>query len=258
VSESRFAHAGHVPDSPPVRTGIPDMPHAPACCLGQHWIVTLDGERLRQARQTRGLSQRELAEEAGVGVRTVGKLEGQARPRCHFRTRARLATALGAHPQALTAAPAGPPGAALGAGMVAAASGEAAPASGWKCSRTFPARADQVGQARAFVGRVLAGCPVLDELLLICSELASNAVQHSDSGRPGGQFTVRAEVREGDYAWIEVEDQGGRWARKDRSDERGRGLIVVDGVAAYWDIRGDDTGRAVCARLDWPASGDLA
>jgi anti-sigma regulatory factor (Ser/Thr protein kinase) len=259
VSESRFAHAGHVPGSPLVVTGIPDMPRAPACCLGQHWIVILDGERLRQARKTRGLSQRALAEEAGVGVRTVGKLEGQARPRCHFRTRARLATALGAHPQALTATPEGPSGAPITTvGLMRAAHGEGEMAYGWKCSRTFPARADQVGQARAFVGRVLAGCPVLDELLLICSELASNAVQHSDSARPGGQFTVRAEVREGDYAWIEVEDQGGRWVRTDRSDERGRGLVVVDGVAAYWDIRGDDTGRAVCARLDWPASGDPA
>ena len=41
-------------------------------------------------------------------------------------------------------------------------------------------------------------------------------------------------------------------------DARGRGLVVVDELAAYWDIRGDDTGRVVCARLDWPARGDLA
>jgi anti-sigma regulatory factor (Ser/Thr protein kinase)/DNA-binding XRE family transcriptional regulator len=259
VTESRFAHAGHLPDSPLMSTGIPDMPRAPACCLGQHWIVTLDGERLRQARTRRGLSQKELAEEAGVGVRTVGKLERQDRPRCHFRTRARLAMALGAHPQALTAAPDRLPGIAQRAAeTVTAVPGAAGSGPGWKCSRTFPARADQVGQARAFLGRVLAGCPVLDELLLICSELTSNAVQHSDSARPGGQFTVRAEVRERDYAWIEVEDQGGRWVRKDRSDERGRGLVVVDGIAAYWDIRGDDTGRVVCARLDWPPVRDLA
>jgi hypothetical protein len=34
--------------------------------------------------------------------------------------------------------------------------------------------------------------------------------------------------------------------------------VVVDELAAYWDIRGDDTGRVVCARLDWPVSSDLA
>jgi len=128
---------------------------------------------------------------------------------------------------------------------------ERAPGSSWRCSRTFPALADQVGQARAFLRRVLAGCPMSDEAVLICSELATNAILHSDSARPGGTFTVRAEVREDDYLWVEVEDQGGRWAEDGGSVERGRGLEIVATVADYWDIRGDDTARAVCARLDW-------
>jgi serine/threonine-protein kinase RsbW len=126
------------------------------------------------------------------------------------------------------------------------------PESPWTCSRAFPAQAAQIGQARAFLSRILAGCPVLDDLLLICSELATNAVLHSDSARPGGQFTVRAEVREGDYVWIEVEDQGGRWAEAGHSEQCGRGLMIVAQLADYWDVRGDDTGRIVCARLDWP------
>jgi len=126
------------------------------------------------------------------------------------------------------------------------------PESPWTCSRAFPAQADQIGQARKFLSRILAGCPVLDDVLLICSELATNAVLHSDSARPGGQFTVRAEVREGDYVWIEVEDQGGRWAEAGHSDQCGRGLMIVAQLADYWDVRGDDTGRIVCARLDWP------
>jgi anti-sigma regulatory factor (Ser/Thr protein kinase) len=110
------------------------------------------------------------------------------------------------HPQAITAVPDGGPPV-----IITAAPGEAALGPGWTCSRTFPARADQVGRARGFLHPTLAGCPVADEILLICSELASNAVQHSASARPGGQFTVRAEVRERDYAWVEVEDEGGRW-----------------------------------------------
>jgi len=99
---------------------------------------------------------------------------------------------------------------------------------------------------------MLADRPVVDDLLLICSELAANAVQHSASARPGGAFIIRAEVRDGDYVWVEVEDEGGRWDGTRRSDERGRGLAVVEKVAAYWDIRSDDTGRVICARLDWP------
>jgi hypothetical protein len=53
--------------------------------------------------------------------------------------------------------------------------------------------------------------------------------------------------------WVEVQDEGGRWlARKERSSERGRGLVVVDEVAGWWDIREEDASRVVCVRLDWP------
>jgi serine/threonine-protein kinase RsbW len=120
------------------------------------------------------------------------------------------------------------------------------------CTRSFPARADQISQARAFVREILAGCQLAEDAALICSELATNAVLHSDSAKPGGRFTVRAEIRDGDYVWVEVEDQGGRWAEDASSDEGGRGLDIVTALAAYWDIEGDEKARVVCARLDWP------
>jgi serine/threonine-protein kinase RsbW len=128
---------------------------------------------------------------------------------------------------------------------------ETASGSPGTCTRTFPARADQISQARAFVREILAGCQLAEDAALICSELATNAVLHSDSAKPGGWFTVRAEVREGDYVWVEVEDQGGRWAEEDSSDERGRGLDIVTALADYWDIEGDEKARVVCARLNW-------
>ncbi|HEY5357768.1 MAG TPA: hypothetical protein VIJ82_08760 [Streptosporangiaceae bacterium] len=50
-----------------------------------------------------------------------------------------------------------------------------------------------------------------------------------------------------------MQDEGGRWATgKPGSDESGRGLVVVEEVADYWDIRENDESRVVCARLDWP------
>jgi anti-sigma regulatory factor (Ser/Thr protein kinase) len=97
-----------------------------------------------------------------------------------------------------------------------------------------------------------------DDALLICSELATNAILHSESGKPGGWFAVRAEVGDGDYLWIEIEDQGGRWAEGERSDLCGRGLEIVAMLADYWDVRGDDTGRVVCTRLDWSSQGTAA
>ena len=75
---------------------------------------------------------------------------------------------------------------------------------------------------------------------------------HSASARPGGQLTVCAIVREYDYLWIEVRDQGGQWVHGRSSELSGRGLEIVAALADYWDVRGDDTGRMVCARFDWP------
>jgi anti-sigma regulatory factor (Ser/Thr protein kinase) len=123
----------------------------------------------------------------------------------------------------------------------------------WKCSRTFPARADQIARSRAFMAQVLTDCQFAQDALLIVSELCTNAVLHSNSGQLDGHFTVRAEVHDGDCLWIEVEDQGGRWVNRERSVEGGRGLGIVTALADYWDVRGDDGGWVVRARLDWPA-----
>jgi anti-sigma regulatory factor (Ser/Thr protein kinase) len=215
---------------------------APACCVLGEWIVVLDGGRLRRARIRAELTQRELAADSSVGLATIRRLEGQERPHCHFRTRARLAMALGAHPKALTAdstSHSEPPGADL------------PPA--WQASAySFPARPDQVWIVRALVRDALGDTPVTDDAVLICSELATNAILHSDSAQPGGSITIRAEVHQGDHAWIEVHDQGGRWVHQPRASG-GRGLSLVDDLATHWDIRGDDTARIICAQLNWPS-----
>jgi len=128
------------------------------------------------------------------------------------------------------------------------------PASGpvWQHSRTFPALAEQVGHAREFLAEVLAGCPMAEDAVLVGSELATNAVVHSDSSKRGGQFVLRVEAHEGDYLWVEVEDQGGDWAEHDPTDEHGRGLLVVAGYSSDWGIEGDSLARVVWARFDWP------
>ncbi|MGH7736067.1 MAG: helix-turn-helix domain-containing protein [Gemmatimonadales bacterium] len=50
----------------------------------------LDGQRLRQLRRQRGLSQEELAGQAGLSLTTVVRLERQARAPCRGRTLGRL------------------------------------------------------------------------------------------------------------------------------------------------------------------------
>jgi anti-sigma regulatory factor (Ser/Thr protein kinase) len=72
--------------------------------------------------------------------------------------------------------------------------------------RTFPGRTDQVSQVRREIAAHLAGCPAADDLVLIASELAANAVLHSQSR--GESFTVRCQADPA-CVRVEVEDLGG-------------------------------------------------
>ena len=85
------------------------------------------------------------------------------------------------------------------------------PATATRFTATYPGRADQVQHARRAVARYLAGSPAADDAVLIVSELAANAILHSASR--GEFFTVRAELHP-DYVWIEAEDLGGPWRRR--------------------------------------------
>jgi anti-sigma regulatory factor (Ser/Thr protein kinase) len=120
--------------------------------------------------------------------------------------------------------------------------------------REYPGTADQPAQVRADLGEISTGCPVSEEIVLLASELASNAVLHSRSGRPGRTFTVRAALYPGDYAWVEVVDQGGPWVAERHDEEHGRGLAIVASVAGdrNWGIDGDSASRVAWFRLAWP------
>jgi len=114
---------------------------------------------------------------------------------------------------------------------------------------TYPAQAVQVRHARAALAELLRGCSRADDAILIASEFATNSVLHSAS-RAGGEFTLRAEVRE-DHIRVEVEDAGGPWYGGPRDDSRPHGFDVVAAVAGSqnWGIDGDTGRRTAWARL---------
>jgi anti-sigma regulatory factor (Ser/Thr protein kinase) len=120
--------------------------------------------------------------------------------------------------------------------------------------RAYSGTADQSRQVRADLTGIAGQCPVVDELVLLASELAANAILHSRSGHPDRSFTVRATLYPGNYAWVEVIDQGGAWTAGEHDDEHGRGLAVVAAIAGdgNWGIDGDSASRAAWFRLDWP------
>lgn len=120
-----------------------------------------------------------------------------------------------------------------------------APAAPWTTwSRTFPARRGEVGRARRFLAAILDDCPQAQDAVLCLSELAANAVLHSRSCRPGGQFTVRV-GRAPDRLTVEVTDEGGPWLAPGGGCN-GRGLAIVEAVAE--DLRIGDPGADSLAR----------
>jgi anti-sigma regulatory factor (Ser/Thr protein kinase) len=112
-----------------------------------------------------------------------------------------------------------------------------------------------VGQVRRDLAEIITGFPLADDLLLVASELCANAVVHSRSGRPSGGFTVLANVRPGQFVWIEVMDQGGVWDSAQHDDDRPHGLDIVRALAGdtNWGVDGDRSfARVVWVRLRWP------
>jgi serine/threonine-protein kinase RsbW len=81
----------------------------------------------------------------------------------------------------------------------------------WSMSASYLGNSEQGGAARADLRALLDGHRLSDDVLLCASELATNAIRHSQSGLPGGKFTLRAELSTDGSVQVEVEDEGGPW-----------------------------------------------
>jgi anti-sigma regulatory factor (Ser/Thr protein kinase) len=106
--------------------------------------------------------------------------------------------------------------------------------------RTFPGRPEQVAAARRFVTDALAGCPAAADVVLLTSELATNAIQHSASGH-GGSFVIAISHGPGRVR-VTVTDEGSASqpvvGAGDELATSGRGLILVDFLAVRWGYAG--------------------
>ena len=116
----------------------------------------------------------------------------------------------------------------------------------FQASLTVPCEAGQVHAVREFVGETLGDDSCADILVLLASELATNSIMHSDSRLPGGTITVTV-TGTPDVARVEVRDAGGISAPSlkgtdDALAEGGRGLRLVNDLAARWNYRRDADG----------------
>jgi hypothetical protein len=126
--------------------------------------------------------------------------------------------------------------------------GDALLAPGLRRLRLFPGEERALAALRGWLASALAACPARDDVLSVATELGTNAVQHTASGR-GGWFAV-------EVAWLEsvlrvmVADGGGPAEPRlvdDPAAERGRGLLLVRGLSVRTGVEGDRRGRLVWA-----------
>jgi anti-sigma regulatory factor (Ser/Thr protein kinase) len=107
-------------------------------------------------------------------------------------------------------------------------------------------------QARALVRDTLGGDhPLAPDATLAVTELVSNSLAHGRSGQPGGTIGIAVATQPG-AVLIQVRDAGGPGApvlRRDRDSEHGRGLQLIDAIAAEWGTRSSGTGRLTWCRL---------
>lgn len=124
--------------------------------------------------------------------------------------------------------------------------------SAWRFSRYFLGSAPSVTEARRFITSLFRDWPAVDAAELIVSELATNAIRHTASGRFGGRFLVSVQAHP-DRLWLGVLDEGGQTSplvfRHFPDGEDGRGLLLVASLAIDWGVWGDERGRTVWAAL---------
>jgi anti-sigma regulatory factor (Ser/Thr protein kinase) len=95
---------------------------------------------------------------------------------------------------------------------------------------------------------------MLDDTLLLLSEVVTNAITHSDSAHSrSGQVTVQI-TRLGTTVHVEVTDAGSSTTTPTvhtpaLADDGGRGLWLVDALADEWGFQHDDTGGLVWFRM---------
>jgi len=120
----------------------------------------------------------------------------------------------------------------------------------------LPGMDASVPRARAWLrDRLGARHPALDDVLLLASELVTNAVRHSDS-RDAGTVTVVAAALPGVIHVVVIDDGAATVPRVggaespefpvcDEESEGGRGLFLVEMLASAWGTYDDGSGRAV-------------
>ncbi|MET9144999.1 ATP-binding protein [Streptomyces sp. NPDC004042] len=116
-----------------------------------------------------------------------------------------------------------------------------------------PGFPEEVNRARRWTRDILRGSPLAEDAELIVSELSTNAILHTASGRGCGSFHLAVAVSTRVVA-VSVTDDGGtgtapKVEHQDQDAEHGRGLGMVSVLAHRVVVRSSDQGYTVTAEL---------
>jgi anti-sigma regulatory factor (Ser/Thr protein kinase) len=120
--------------------------------------------------------------------------------------------------------------------------------------RVFPGHERELSRLRRWLSSLLPECPERDEVLSVATELGSNALMHTASGSPDGSFSVQVTWHQS-LIFVAVADGGSPGEPRvieNLGGERGRGLLLVQGLSARTGWTGDERGRMVWAQIAWP------
>ncbi|MDA8372617.1 MAG: ATP-binding protein [Nocardiopsaceae bacterium] len=114
--------------------------------------------------------------------------------------------------------------------------------------RWFPGSRSSIREVRRFIANRLQGCPATDDAVLVASELATNAIQHTESGTWTTGFLVMLEHTAEEGVLITIHDAGTTTrtpylAESNPNTEHGRGLSLVNAVAKSWGSQGGTAER---------------
>jgi len=102
---------------------------------------------------------------------------------------------------------------------------------------TLQGQPERVRDARRFITRALGGGAHADTAQLLTSELVTNAIRHSRSGRPGGTVEVIVAAKAASLLVSVIDDGSDRTMPQKGNDpggENGNGLLLVESLSDDW------------------------
>ena len=105
-------------------------------------------------------------------------------------------------------------------------------------NRDFDPRPEAVPEVRSFIREALAESPLVEDVVLVASELAGNVVRHAQT-----EFTVSLVME--DIVRLEVSDGSSIIPAVEELSETHRGLRLVEAASEHWGIELTETGKKV-------------